>query len=76
LPFPFPGDLLDPGIKPVFPALHADSLVLSHQGSLVGSQKYKSKKLSIFKDLGCQSLVFSFLKHIFVICVFNQEPSA
>ena len=26
LPFPFPGDLLDPGIKPVSPALQADSL--------------------------------------------------
>ena len=26
LPFPFPGDLLDPGIKPVSPALQADSI--------------------------------------------------
>ena len=25
-PFPFPGDLPDPGIKPVSPALQADSL--------------------------------------------------
>ena len=34
--FPFPGDLSDPGIEPVFPeavALQADSLSLSHQGS-------------------------------------------
>ena len=34
--FPFPGDLSDPGIEPVFPeaaALQADSLLLSHQGS-------------------------------------------
>ena len=30
LPFPFPGDLPDPGIKPMSPA---DSLPLSHQGS-------------------------------------------
>ena len=29
----FPGDLPDPGIKPWFPALQADSLHLSHQGS-------------------------------------------
>ena len=29
----FPGDLPDPGIKPWFPALQADSLRLSHQGS-------------------------------------------
>ena len=36
LPFPPPGDLPDPGIKPVppaAPALQADSLPLSHQGS-------------------------------------------
>ena len=30
LPFPPPGDLLDPGIEPVSPALQADSLLLSH----------------------------------------------
>ena len=33
LPFPSPGDLPDPGIEPTFPALQADSLPLSHQGS-------------------------------------------
>ena len=31
-PFPPPGDLPDPGIKPMCPAL-TDSLLLSHQGS-------------------------------------------
>ena len=35
LPFPSPGDLADPGIKPESPALQADSLP-SHQGSLPG----------------------------------------
>ena len=37
LPFPTPGDLPDPGIKPtlpVVPALQADSLPLGHQVSL------------------------------------------
>ena len=33
LPFPSPGDLLNPGIKPMTPALQADSLPLSHLGS-------------------------------------------
>ena len=33
LPFPSPGDLPDPGIEPGTPALQADSLPLSHQGS-------------------------------------------
>ena len=33
LPFPSPGNLSNPGIKPGSPALQADSLPLSHQGS-------------------------------------------
>ena len=33
LPFPFPGDLPNPGIKPGSPALQADVYCLSHQGS-------------------------------------------
>ena len=35
LPFPAPGDLPNPGIEPASPALQADSLPLSHLGSLV-----------------------------------------
>ena len=31
--FPSPGDLPNPGIKPTFPELQAESLLLSHQGS-------------------------------------------
>ena len=37
LPFPSPGGLPDPGIKPGSPALQADSLPLSHLGSPSGS---------------------------------------
>ena len=33
LPFPSPGDLPNPGIKPGAPAFQAESLPLSHQGS-------------------------------------------
>ena len=33
LSFPSPGDLSDSGVEPVSPALQADSLPLSHQGS-------------------------------------------
>ena len=33
LPFPFPGDLPNTGIEPESPALQADSLPLSRQGS-------------------------------------------
>ena len=34
LPFPSPGDLLDPGIEPLSPTLRADFYCRSHQGSL------------------------------------------
>ena len=33
LPFPSQGDLPDPRIEPLSPALQSDSLLLSHQGS-------------------------------------------
>ena len=33
LSFPLPGDLPDPGIEPMSPALQENSLPLSHQGS-------------------------------------------
>ena len=35
LPFPSSGDLPNPGIKPGSPTLQADSLLLSHKGSLM-----------------------------------------
>ena len=35
LPIPSPGDLPHPGIEPGSPALHVDSLQLSHQGSCI-----------------------------------------
>ena len=37
LPFPSPGDLPNPGIKPVSPALAANSLPLNHQGNTLES---------------------------------------
>jgi len=42
LPFPSPGDLPDPGIKPRFPALHADSLPSEPPGKL-DKDLYQSK---------------------------------
>ena len=43
LPFSSPGDLPDPGIKPVSPALQADSLPLSHQGSPIWKIELSNK---------------------------------
>ena len=37
LPFPSPGDLPDPGIKPEFPALQADSLLFETPVKLQGN---------------------------------------
>ena len=50
LPYPSPGDLPDPGIKPGSPALQADSYPLSHQGSpyvLIHVHKIK-QSLSVY----------------------------
>ena len=49
LPFPFPGDLPDPGIKPRSPALQADSLLTELQGklSLLVIVLRRKKKLEI-----------------------------
>ena len=41
LPCPPPGDLPNPGIEPRSPALQADSLPLSHQGTLMTNGKCK-----------------------------------
>ena len=40
LPYPSPGDLSDPGIKPRSPALQEDSLPQSHRGSLIYTPLY------------------------------------
>ena len=45
LPFPSPGDLPDPGIKPGSPALQADSLPTKLQGS--PTFDYRSINLNI-----------------------------
>ena len=44
-----PGDLPDPGIEPVSPALQADSLPLSHRGSIGLKLKRKYGKILLFK---------------------------
>ena len=38
LPFPSPGDLPDPGIKPGSPALQADSLLSELEGKIYNSK--------------------------------------
>ena len=49
LPFPSPGNLPDPRIEPVSPALQVDSLPLSHQGFSYSIYSYKI--LAIFPVL-------------------------
>ena len=44
LPFSSPEFLLDPGIKPTFPALKAGSLPLSHQGSSITSSFFLERQ--------------------------------
>ena len=56
LPFPSPGDLPDPGIKPRSPALQVDSLLLSYPGSnsLISCSLFSKQKTTtpiIFNSL-------------------------
>ena len=56
LPFPSPGDLLDPGIEPTSSALQADSLPLNHRGNLPLSKWATAKwTLKYFICLTCTS---------------------
>ena len=49
LPFPSPGDLLNPGIEPGYPALKADSLLLSHRhNTKTGANEVTYKHEAIF----------------------------
>ena len=43
LPFPSPGDLPDPGIKPRSPPLQVDSLLSESQGSYINYSRHKNK---------------------------------
>ena len=52
LPFASPGTLPNPGMEPMFPALQADSLPLSHQGNLV-SQLDDYKGAQFYLDPNC-----------------------
>ena len=74
LPFPSPADLPDLGIKPASPALQADSLLLSYQGSPYRDKSPTSKNTYIkipttlfWGGTESPSLLFvSFLKEYFV----------
>ena len=57
LPLPSPGDLPDPGIEPGSPALQADSLPLSHQGSPL-AEKECGKLCSVIRNSSRQSITF------------------
>ena len=58
-PFPSPGDLLDPEIEFVSPALQEDSLPLNHQGSPIYDDYY-SYTVSVLA-LSMLPLVFHYL---------------
>ena len=69
LPIPSSGNPFDPGIKPLSPALHTDSLLLSHWGSLsiyiVGDISlwydiFMNIQVRLFQSCMCGCLVCSF----------------
>ena len=54
LPFPFPGDLPDPGIESVSPALAGRSLPWSHKGSPEAEYRTQNKLSAFLKNLNFQ----------------------
>ena len=62
LPFPSPGDLIDPGIKLGSPALQAEALPLSHQGWYTVSNYIHSKESNLYFSL-CPSKENILLRH-------------
>ena len=80
LPFPSPGDLPDPDIKPGSPALQADSLLTELQGkpSLAIYSKYSSVYMSILNSLTIPPTTFppattSSTTNSFKFCVETQK---
>ena len=63
LPFPFPGDLPDPGIEPRSPALQVDALTSEPPGKPNYTSIKKREILDVFK-LSLPSLHFTLLKHL------------
>ena len=69
LPFPSPGDLPDPRIRPKSPALHVGSLSLSHQGSplkfinhinMDNREKYQVNYGKLYDHLSCRCYTIKF----------------
>ena len=73
LPFPSPGDLLDPGIEPRSPALQADALTSEPPGQTPGNQGSPLYKLLRFRQrVGnqCRDLLVLQLPKTSHICKF------
>ena len=68
LPWPPPGDLLDPGIEPGSPALQADSLLLTHQES---SQACLLSQIKDSGSLSSYALLAVHMHAIFVLYSIN-----
>ena len=84
--FPSPGNLLDPGIKPMSPALQAYSLLLSHQGILNSGlhiskyYAYSASSWKFFLSFGYHLLTFylgfwrfNTLSHFLLLLFLSQK---
>ena len=78
LPFPSPGDLPDPGIKPRSPVFQADALTTEPPGKLPRSKRLliswlQSPSAAILEHPKIKSL-FSLFPHLFTIKWWDQMP--
>ena len=58
LPFPSPGDLPDPGVEPMLPALAGRFLPLSRQGSPVVTAHMELNVYAMYKEINTVYLKF------------------
>ena len=63
LPFPSPEKLPNPGIKPGFPALQADSLPTELQGKPIASRQLYIKKKKTFRRFSHSPMVKTHKSH-------------
>ena len=71
LPFPSPGDVSNPGIKPVSPALQVDSLPLSHHNREYIMTLCYIMSLSIYIVIYNDIMLYNIIYNVYDTCIYT-----